>query len=147
MAQARASSTAFRFCARHVLGEREVEPLPVVGLAQHRRDQLELGDPRGAQPALAGDQLVAPPASGRTTIGCSTPRARIDSASSASLVSSKLLPRLARVGVDQVDGDLPQPVLVAGARKDRGEAAAHAPPVVRHERLAYDLFAPHPFSA
>ena len=43
--------------ARHVLGQREVESLPVVGLPHHRRDPLEPGELRRPQAALAGDQL------------------------------------------------------------------------------------------
>ena len=41
------------------------------------------------------------------------------------------------------DRDLAQPVLVARAREDRGEAPAHPPAVIGHEHLAYDLFPPH----
>ena len=45
--------------ARHVLDQRELEPLALLGRAHERRDPLEAGELRRAQAALAGDQLVA----------------------------------------------------------------------------------------
>src|SRR5439155_19325058 len=46
--------------ARHVLEQRELEPFRALGVADDRRDLLELRDLRSAQAALAGDQLVGP---------------------------------------------------------------------------------------
>ena len=129
IAHARASSTALRSSramfsasARSSRSQSSASRT-IAGIA------LELGDPGGAQPALAGHQLVARRRrSGRTTIGWSTPRARIDSASSASACLVEVAARLARVRLDQVDGDLAQALLVLLAR---GRIAARPRPMPR----------------
>ena len=45
--------------ALEVLDERELELLAIGELADDRRDALQAGEPRGADAALAGDELVA----------------------------------------------------------------------------------------
>jgi hypothetical protein len=128
---------------RHVLGEGDVEPLPVVGLAQHRGDQLDAGDPGGAQAALARDELVAPAGQRPDDNRLEHPAGANGVRQLAELGLVEAAPWLARVRIDQVDGDLAQPVLVSGARQDRGEPSAHAPAVIGHLSSSYDLFDPH----
>jgi hypothetical protein len=50
--------------ARHVLGERQVEALPVVGVAHERGDRLELYHLGRAQPPLTRHELEAPAGEG-----------------------------------------------------------------------------------
>ena len=62
--------------------------------------------------AAAGDSVRG---SGRTTIGCTTPRCLIESASSCELFPLEDSSRLTTVDGDLVDGQLAQPALAAFA--------------------------------
>ncbi len=76
--------------AGDVLDQRELDGLPGVdGLGDECRNGWDAGDLGRTPAAFARDQFVAPAVRGWTTIGCNTPRSRIESASAASERSSK----------------------------------------------------------
>ena len=119
---------------RHVLDQRVLERLRVVAFLHHGRELLEARELGGAPAPLPGHELVG-------AAGQRADQDRLQDAALAQRVGQRLqallveaLARLVRVGPDDVDGQIAQLCLRLGAlllgcarRKDRGQAAAHAP--------------------
>ncbi len=94
--------------ALEVFDHRQLEDALIVEHQDPRGHFVKLGLDAGAQPALAGDQLVAQAHGSLTRTGWSMPCWRSESASEAISLALKLAARLERVGVDLIDGDLDQ---------------------------------------
>src|SRR4029079_17488291 len=109
-----------------VLDERELELLAIGQLSDDRRDAFEPGRLRGAQPALAGDELVAVDGLGhedrlQDTVLADALRERRE------LLGTEPLARLMWVGTDPRDRDLERRRLIDGPLRDqRRQSAAEA---------------------
>ena len=129
---AREDLNACQVLAGHVLGEREVEPLPVLRVADHCRDQVELGQPRRAQAALPGHELVAASGQRADHDGLEHSACAYRLGQLLQRDGVEVLARLVRVWLDQLERDLAQSLAPAlTAREDGRQAAAHAAALAR----------------
>ena len=115
--------------ADHVLDQRHLQPLGLLGVADHRRHLLQAGLLRGAPAALAGDQLVAAVVQGADEERLDDAAALDRGGKAGQRVRVELGARLVRVRLDQPDRQLAQIADVAAGRalgQDRRQPAAHA---------------------
>ena len=134
--RASAFSMRVQILALEVLDHRQLADALVVEVEDPRGDLVELGLDAGAEPAFAGDQLVA-------VADCADEN-RLEHAVLAERVGQggdlgrvELAARLERVRVDLIDGDLDQLGAVERARLETAFLAARAGLPGRGRVVAY----------